>query len=78
MKDDGAITEFNDYVNLKFCARCPDCNTINEKKSRCNALNCIQCKKLFCYICNKLISGPEHYQGAKSLCHYESEPWNDL
>ena len=78
MKDEGAITEYNDYVNLKFCARCPGCNQINEKKTKCNAISCLLCKKPFCYICNKSISGQEHYQGAKSLCHLESEHWNDL
>jgi len=78
MKSDSAIGDRNDYFNLKFCAKCPDCQTINEKKSRLNALNCTKCGKLFCYICNKSISGPEHYQGAKTMCHMESDHWNDL
>lgn len=78
MKDDASISEHNDYINLRFCAKCPYCNGINEKKTKCNALKCTDCEKLFCYICNKAISGPAHYQGAKTMCHYESDHWNDL
>ena len=66
------------YTNLRFCAKCPQCDTINEKKTKVNALNCQSCSKEFCYICNKAISGISHYQGAKSICHYESDHWNDL
>lgn len=34
------ITEGQDYVNLKFCARCPCCKGLNEKRSRVNRLEC--------------------------------------
>ncbi len=51
----------SDFVNLKFCARCPDCRTINEKKTKVNALTCTNCEKLFCYICNKSIKDIKHY-----------------
>jgi hypothetical protein len=78
MKNESAIGENNDYFNLKFCAKCPDCKAINEKKTRANALECSKCSKLFCYICNKSITGPDHYQGAKTMCHMESDHWNDL
>jgi ribosomal protein L37AE/L43A len=57
------LNEGEDYINLKFCAKCPHCETINEKRSKCNLFECNECHKMFCYICNKPISGPEHYQG---------------
>ena len=27
----------NDYVNIKFCAKCPHCEAINEKKDNLNS-----------------------------------------
>jgi phage FluMu protein Com len=27
-----------DYINIKFCAQCPHCQVINEKKTRVNML----------------------------------------
>lgn len=72
------IGQNGDYINLKFCARCPNCREINEKKSKVNALVCKGCSQTFCYICNKSISSLDHYKGAKSTCHYESEHWCDL
>jgi hypothetical protein len=71
------LNEGEDYVNLKFCARCPHCNAINEKKTRLNALDCHRCKRTFCYICNKPIQGLEHFHG-KSHCHQESDPYSDF
>ena len=68
----------NEYINIKFCARCPKCKVINEKKTRANSLNCVNCAELFCYICNKSIGGLEHYTCTKSICHAESDWWNDL
>ena len=71
------LSEYEEYINLKFCAKCPHCNAINEKKTRANALTCVKCSKLFCYICNKAISGVEHYQG-KATCHKESDLYADF
>jgi hypothetical protein len=69
----------SDYINLKFCAKCPHCEEINEKKTKVNSLECKKCGQIFCYICNKPnAAGMSHYQGAKSTCHYESEHWCDL
>jgi hypothetical protein len=28
------------YTNLRFCAECPHCDTINEKKTKVNAIVC--------------------------------------
>lgn len=66
-----------DYINLKFCAKCPDCGGFNEKKTRSNAFTCKKCKGMYCYICNKTIPGVEHFQG-KSLCHLESDLYADF
>lgn len=72
------IGSHEDYINIKFCVQCPGCKSINEKKTKVNALNCKDCGMLFCYICNKPISGMEHYTHAKTICNYESEHWSDL
>ena len=71
------LPEGEDYINLKFCAQCPDCKAVNEKKTRQNMMTCHKCQQLFCYICNKSIGGEEHYKG-KTLCHSESDPWTDF
>lgn len=71
------LMEGEDYVNLKFCAKCPHCNAVNEKRTRKNALDCRKCHKMFCYICNKPIQGLEHYSG-RSLCHLESDFYADF
>ena len=71
------LGEGEDYVNLKFCAKCPHCSAINEKKSRSNAFTCHRCQRMFCYICNKGINGIDHYSG-KSHCHSESDPYTDF
>lgn len=55
------LAEGEDYINLKFCAKCPHCNAINEKKTKINAFTCHRCEKMFCYICNKPINGLEHF-----------------
>lgn len=60
---DKYLSEHEEYINLKFCAKCPHCSAINEKKTKVNALTCHRCSKLFCYICNKAIPGLEHYAG---------------
>ena len=49
------------YINIKTVVKCPYCNEINRKIGTSNMLNCTACTKLFCYICNKPISGIEHY-----------------
>ncbi|TNV81070.1 hypothetical protein FGO68_gene6496 [Halteria grandinella] len=67
-----------DYINIKFCAQCPGCKSINEKKTKINAINCHNCSQLFCYICNKSILGINHFQHSKTICNYESEHWTDL
>ena len=33
----------NDYVNIKFCAKCPHCEAINEKKDNLNMFTCHRC-----------------------------------
>ena len=71
------LKEGEEYINLKFCAKCPHCQAINEKKTRANHFTCHKCLRDFCYICNKPIAGIDHYQG-KSLCHYESDPYADF
>jgi hypothetical protein len=55
------LGEYEDYTNLRFCAKCPHCEAINEKKTRLNLLHCVKCQNTFCYICNKAIGGQEHY-----------------
>lgn len=55
------LKEGEDYVNLKFCAKCPACSAVNEKKTKANAMNCQRCEHMFCYICNKSIEGLDHY-----------------
>lgn len=37
------LADGDDYINLKFCAKCPNCDEINEKKSRCNLFECTKC-----------------------------------
>lgn len=37
------LKEGEDYVNLKFCAKCPECNAINEKKTKANGIKCHRC-----------------------------------
>ena len=49
------------YINIKTVVKCPYCNEINRKIGTSNMLNCTACTKLFCYICNKPISGIEQY-----------------
>ena len=49
------------WINLKFCAMCPCCKEINEKKNEFNTLRCTGCDKKFCYICNKEIVDDQHY-----------------
>ena len=52
-------------INIKHCAPCPKCKSINSKKGTSNLLTCKnqECLELFCYICNKSISGAEHFVG---------------
>lgn len=28
------LKEGEDYINLKFCAKCPECGGVNEKKTK--------------------------------------------
>ena len=67
----------NPYINIKYCIKCPKCPAITRKKTRSNLLTCDECGALFCYICNKTVSGREHYDGV-ATCHEESDPINDL
>ena len=71
--------EQDPYINIKFCAKCPKCNSINPKRGKSNLLICTEsnCKEIFCYICNKTISGPDHYKSGAN-CHANSEPWHDI
>ena len=67
----------NPYVNIKYCVKCPNCPAITSKKTRKNLLTCEECGIYFCYICNKQVSGREHFDG-QATCHEESDPINDL
>ena len=64
------------WINLKLCAICPDekCQTINEKVGKDNLLTCIQCSKMFCYMCNKP-ADESHYD--KLICPRHSNPYYD-
>lgn len=70
--------ESDPYINITFCAACPKCKKINQKREKDNMLLCInpKCKQLFCYICNKAIQDEGHYK--VSNCHLVSDPWTDL
>lgn len=64
------------YINIKHCASCPGCKNINMKKGKGNLFSCQKCSQLFCFICNKAVKGPEHFES--SNCHAQSEIWNDM
>lgn len=66
------------YINIKHCAACPQCKTINQKTGKLNTIICKNgtCKHMFCYICNKSIESSAHFK--VSNCHESSEVWNDL
>ena len=69
--------ERDPYINIKWCVKCPACKAINPKQGRENKMNCVDCKLLFCYICNKAIKDDMHYNG-QSSCHATSDPWADI
>jgi hypothetical protein len=68
------------WINIKFCALCPQagCGKINRKVGRANRLTCAECKKDFCYICNKAIKDGEDHYHADSQCREESDPFQDI
>lgn len=66
-----------EWVNLKFCVKCPGCSKINVKKGTLNMLNCEKCEMTFCYICNKEIKDNSHYSG-KANCRENSDPYHDF
>ena len=72
------LGEHEDFINLKFCAKCPLCGAINEKRTKVNALDCNKCGEMFCYICNKAISGLEHFNSKTNYCHIESDLYADF
>lgn len=65
------------YVNIKLCCKCPSCGGLNRKRGRRNYIECEECQKPFCYICNKAVESRVHFDG-QSTCHEESDYWNDL
>jgi len=67
-----------DFLNLKFCARCPRCEAINQKQGTRNALTCTKCQRLFCFICNNEMEDEGHYNKVAALCHLNSDPWTDV
>lgn len=68
-----------EWVNIKFAAKCPtpNCGKISIKKGTLNLLNCPKCEKNFCYVCNKAISGEDHYD-EKASCRIHSNPYTDF
>lgn len=45
------------WINLRLCGICPynACQKVNVKIGHNNVIECQQCSKLFCYMCNKAI-----------------------
>ena len=62
------------YIDIRTVVKCPYCSQINRKKGTDNMLTCESCERVFCYICNKPIDGPDHYKG-KATCNRFSEFW---
>lgn len=56
---------------LKNTTSCPNCLVAFEKSGGCNHLECVFCKKHFCFICQEDITGIkpiEHYSHKDSIC----------
>lgn len=68
----------DDFLNLRFCARCPRCEQINEKKGTYNLINCSKCEQFFCFICNLEVDGEDHYNKVSAMCHLNTDPWTDI
>ncbi|KAL4199556.1 hypothetical protein AMTRI_Chr03g51740 [Amborella trichopoda] len=60
------LEKFNELRSLKVIRRiakqCPSCNMAISKIDGCNKMVCRNCTKVFCYRCNKAITGYDHFR----------------
>lgn len=78
LKDEVMDVLRDDFLNLRFCARCPSCDQICQKTGTNNLIGCSACENKFCFICNFAVEGEAHFNEEKSLCHLNSDPWTDI
>ncbi|PNH02575.1 E3 ubiquitin-protein ligase, partial [Tetrabaena socialis] len=63
--------------------QCPMCSMGVEKAEGCNKITCCYCGAFFCWLCNSVISGYDHFsqsEGAVGGCvlfeQQEIDRWN--
>jgi E3 ubiquitin-protein ligase RNF14 len=47
---------------MKDAKQCPKCGMAISKTEGCNKMHCWNCREYFCYQCNSLITGYEHFK----------------
>ena len=57
----------NIYVN-RYAKTCPKCKAPIIKSGGCNKMTCKKCNSYFCWICQSIINGYEHFNSAGSKC----------
>jgi len=65
-------TMLTEYLSLKAittCSkRCPNCAILITKGGGCNKMTCHRCHTYFCWVCNRAITGYDHFQASYTGC----------
>jgi len=62
------LAMINEMMNLRYLTQsknfrtCPSCKMKVEKSEGCNKMKCANCGTMFCWRCEKVITGYEHFQ----------------